>query len=80
MMLVTQYILGLKDELQGPVESQLPTSISLAYTYAFIHEAVLERQKKTGKSTNTKTQPFVPFCKDMKAATNSGEIWKDQQL
>jgi hypothetical protein len=42
-MLVTQYILGLKDELQGPVESQLPTSISLAYTYAFIHEAVLER-------------------------------------
>ncbi|KAM0849286.1 hypothetical protein ACQ4PT_053818 [Festuca glaucescens] len=80
MMLVTQFILGLKEELQGPVEAQLPMSVSMASTYAAIHEAVFERQKKSSKTPATRTQPYVPFRRDTRQPANSSEMWKAQQL
>ncbi|KAK1649759.1 hypothetical protein QYE76_067564 [Lolium multiflorum] len=82
MMLVTQFILGLKEELQGPVEAQLPSSVSMASTYATIHEAVFERQKKSGKAVATRPQSYGTYRKDNRPnnINNSGDMWKAQQL
>ena len=44
-MLVTQFMLGLKEEIRAAVEIQLPHTVLLAAEYALVQEAVLERQK-----------------------------------
>lgn len=44
-MLVTQFMLGLKEEIRSAVELQLPSTVLMAVEYALVQEAVLERQK-----------------------------------
>ena len=42
-MLVTRFVLGLKDELKPAVEIQLPTTVSKAAAYAKVQEGILSR-------------------------------------
>lgn len=46
-MLVTRFILGLKDEIRPAVEIQLPTTVAMAATYALVQEGVLDRMHQT---------------------------------
>lgn len=45
LMLVTRSVLGLKEELRAVVELQMPTSITMATTFACV-QGVLERTRK----------------------------------
>lgn len=80
MMIVTQYILGLKEELQGPVESQLPQTVTMAATLAGVHEGVFERQKKMGKTIVPRSPAYTPFRRDTNSAMSASDVWKAQQL
>lgn len=46
LMLVTRFVLGLKEDLRAAVELQMPTSVAMAATLAGVQEGVLERTKK----------------------------------
>lgn len=48
-MLVTHFVLGLKEELRAAVEMQLPTTIASAFEYALVHEALVGRAKQGKK-------------------------------
>uniref|UniRef100_A0ACD6AAU5 Uncharacterized protein n=1 Tax=Avena sativa TaxID=4498 RepID=A0ACD6AAU5_AVESA len=84
MMLVQQFILGLKEELRTTVEVQLPNSVAEAAAFAAVQEGVLERAKGVGKSTFKKH--LVGNGKDNSGVgsfTNKfekGELWKARQL
>lgn len=56
LMLVTQFILRLKEELRAAVEVQLPDSINKVATFAMVQEGVLDRAKKyVHKKSNTQS-------------------------
>lgn len=42
-MLVTQFILGLKEEIKAVVEIHMPENVSQAAAYALVQEGILER-------------------------------------
>lgn len=44
-LLVTQFILGLKEEIRSAVEIQLPLTVNTAAEYALVQETVLERNR-----------------------------------
>lgn len=74
VMLVTQFVLGLKVELRVVVEAHLPDSVQPATLLAQIHEGIAENTKAASK-------PYKPYQqRDGKPKFNSGEIWKAQQL
>lgn len=76
-MLVTRFVLGLKDELKAAVEIQLPDTVHKAAAYAKMQEEILSRQKQA-KTTTTR----VPFQR-AEARLNSlpaGDLWKARQL
>ena len=86
MMLVQQFILGLKEELRAAVEVQLPNSVAEAASFAAVQEAVLERSKgslskhyarKSNSNANKEeTTGSVPLHRRFE----KGEIWKAKQL
>lgn len=47
-MLVTQFVLGLKDELRAVVEIQIPESVSRVAIYANVQGGVFDRTKNVG--------------------------------
>lgn len=49
-LLVTQFVLGLKDDIRASVESQCPETVSKAAQLALIQEHILDRQKKNHPS------------------------------
>jgi hypothetical protein len=76
-MLVTRFVMGLKEELKPVVEIQLPNTVSEAAAYAKVQEEILGRQKLS--------EPYnsrVPFQRT-ESRTNSaqvGDLWKALQL
>lgn len=44
-MLVTIFMLGLKEELRAAVEIQMPTTVATVATLASVQEGVLENQE-----------------------------------
>lgn len=89
LMLVTRFVMGLKEELRAVVEIQMPTSVAMAATIAGVQEGVLERTRKflykgkgigmhtgVGKTDGTvKAKNYQPIQKFEK-----GELWKAKQL
>jgi hypothetical protein len=76
IMLVTQFVLGLRDDIRALVEAQLPDTVQRATLLAQVHEGLIE--------TKNAAKPAKPFqqhaWKDNKHKFASGEIWKAQQL
>jgi hypothetical protein len=76
IMLVTQFVLGLRDDIRALVEAQLPDTVQRATLLAQVHEGLIE--------TKNAAKPVKPFrqhaWKDNKHKFASGEIWKAQQL
>lgn len=71
-MLVTQFMLGLKEEIRATVEIQLPATVTIAVEYALVQEALLERAKQQA----TKTSKFSFH----KGSTTKGDYIGKSQL
>ena len=50
ILLVTQFVLGLRDELRVAVEAQLPDTVQKATLLAQVHEGLADNQKATTKA------------------------------
>jgi hypothetical protein len=70
-MLVSQFLLGLKDDLRQAVEMHLPTSISQAPTLADIQEHLSDKPKPHSKK-------FFALKSDNKTAGGSADLWKER--
>ena len=77
--LISQFILGLKEELRAAVEIQLPDTVTRAATLAVIQEGLLLRQKKTSYKLPSPKHPAVGKS-DPATSTTAGELWKARQL
>lgn len=82
-LLVTRFILGLKEELRAAVEMQMPQTVQAATQYALVQEALLARSKavtaKYNKSFATKGQAPRGDT-SVKMPYTAGDIWKARQL
>ena len=82
-MLVTQFILGLKEEIKGAVEIQLPTTVHKAAEYALVQESLLDRGKtvaaKQGRQFPVRS-PQGRYDPGKKPAFSAGDVWKARQL
>lgn len=82
-MLVTRFVLGLKEEIRQAVEMQLPQSVHMAAEYALVQEAILERNKhstpRAHKPFPTRTiQQRVEAAPRQQFAT--ADVWRARQL
>lgn len=83
-MLVTQFLLGLKEEIRSAVEIQLPQTVLLAAECALVQEAVLERHK----IQSTKVQKQLGSTKftaprqehSSRPQFAAGDLWRAKQL
>lgn len=81
LMLVTQFIAGLKDELKGAVECYMPESVTAAATIALVQEGVLSRARRQIETQLTAQQNHVPsHRKEARTNGHGPEVWKAQQL
>jgi hypothetical protein len=72
-MLVSQFLLGLKDDLRHSVEMHLPSSVAQVATLVAVQEHLQEKPKYYQKMTGTlKTDSKVQF--------GGNELWKARQL
>ncbi|XP_024311277.1 uncharacterized protein LOC112269252 [Brachypodium distachyon] len=86
LLVVTRFILGLKNELRAAVEVQLPETVAQAAQYASVQERVLERtrsfpQRETAKSYTSSTHK--PESSQRNTTSNkleTGHLWKATQL
>ena len=72
--LVSQFILGLKEELRYNVTAQQPTTVAQAYVAALAFESAGKLKK-----TFVKKDGFISKFGD-KGKVGTGELWKAQQL
>jgi hypothetical protein len=72
-MLVSQFLLGLKEDLRHVVEMHLPNSVSQAAILAYVQEHLTEKSKLVPKK-------FQAHKGDDKSAMHSSELWKAGQL
>jgi exonuclease VII large subunit len=72
MMMVSQIMLGLKDELRHTIEMQLPQSVAQAATLAEIQEHLNEKKPYQRK--------YVVVKPDSKSSFSNTELWKARQL
>lgn len=82
-MLVTQFVLGLKEELRAAVEMQLPTTVAHACEYALVQEALLDMAKQGSNRTfrsSTVTKPQSRPDQTPRSQLAAGDMWKARQL
>lgn len=89
-MLVTRFVLGLKEDLRAAVEIQMPTTVAMAATLAGVQEGVVERtcrkymhmSRNTGYSMNSGKTEGNRKGNDPNhtAIFEKGELWKAKQL
>lgn len=75
--LVTRFLMGLKEEIRGAVEIQLPNIVSEAAAYAVIQEEVVGRNKYGRPNTG---RTMVSKYGNKINSVPSGELWKARQL
>lgn len=66
MFFTPKYVMGLKEEIRGTVEAQLPATVQKASIIARIQQGVLERSKSKYSRTANHTKPYVPPKNDNK--------------
>lgn len=76
--LVTQFVLGLKNELRMNVEVQFPQTVAMAAQLALKYEGWQVRQSSGGKRfTTVKANPSLSI---KESGESQGELWKARQL
>ena len=82
--LVTQFILGLKDEIKAAVEIQLPATVHAATEYALVQETLIERGKAP-MQVNCAHRPLAVRNAYQKSEQGqkqftAEDVWKSRQL
>jgi hypothetical protein len=80
MFFTPKYVMGLKEEIRGTVEAQLPATVQKASITARIQQGVLERSKSKYSRTANHTKPYVPPKNDNKPPQHQSTLWRDRQL
>jgi hypothetical protein len=78
MMLISQFIMGLRDEIQHHVELMLLESIFKAAILASLHEHLLSSTRKLAKYSSSKGS-YPSFKSDTKATSSTTVIWQARQ-
>lgn len=73
-LLVSQFVKGLKHELRGTVESQLPDTVDRAALLAQVYQEVLARSKSGA------TWHHEPDSHPQRLKQGQADFWKDRQL
>lgn len=79
-MLVSQFIIGLKEDVRNAVEMQLPTTIQRAATLAQVQEQLLQRRKRGWNCSYSCQTSSSTSTTDGKHQFSSSELWKAKQL
>lgn len=81
---VSQFIKGLKSEIRGMVEAQVPETIERAILLALVQQEVLAYNKQHGQKQwpAARTEPAIPRQDSVKPALKlgQGDFWRDRQL
>lgn len=81
---VSQFIRGLKSEIRGLVESQIPETVERAILLALVQEEVLaDANRWTGKTYQHNRQEAAPAWPEQgkpSVKVGNGEFWRDRQL
>jgi hypothetical protein len=80
---IAQFIRGLKPELRGQVESQVPETLERAFLIARVQQEVLDETKSKGHRSmfqNRTTEAAKPDTAKPTLKLGTGEFWKDRQL
>lgn len=78
MFFTPQYIRGLKEEIRGTVEPQMPQTVQKASTIARIQQGMIERNKAKYNRANTQVRPYVPQKTEYKPPQQTSTLWKDR--
>lgn len=80
LFFVSQFIKGLKVELQGPVLAQVPTNLECAVLLAQIQEKVQEQHRARFTRLPGGRQSLVPTAGESKQAPATSSLWRERQL
>ena len=73
-----QYIRGLKEEIRGTVEPQMPQTEQKASNVARIQQGMIERNKTRYNWANNQIRPYAPPKADYKPLQQTSTLWKDR--
>jgi hypothetical protein len=79
MFFTQHYVNGLKEEIRGMVEAQMPTTVLRASILAKVQQGVLERAKPKYKQPYHQ-RPNTQFRFDSKPPQQQSLLWQDRQL
>lgn len=81
---VSQFIRGLKSEIRGAVEAQVPETVERAILLALVQQEVLADAKPWGQRQlpYARAEPVAPRIDAVKPALKlgNGDLWRDRQL
>ena len=80
MFFTHHYLMGLKDEVRGMVEAQMPPTVLKAATLAKVQQRVLERGKTRISKPSYTNRQYNQLKSDTKPQLQSSPLWKDRQL
>jgi hypothetical protein len=75
-----KYVMGLKEELRGTVEAQMPSTVLRASILAKVQQKVLDRSRPKYTRQNNLFKPYQVAKAENKQATPPTLLWKDRQL
>jgi len=80
MFFTPHYIRGLKEEIRGTVESQMPTTVHKASITAKVQQGVHDRNKARYQRNANQPKPYMPPRIENKPAPQPTSLWRDRQL
>jgi len=78
MFFTQHYVKGLKEEIRGMVEAQMPTTVLKASTLAKVQQKVIDRGKT--KYTRAPYQARTPHYNRLDTKIQTSNLWNDRQL
>jgi hypothetical protein len=75
-----KYVMGLKEELRGTVEAQMPTTVLRAFILAKVQQKVLDRNKAKYNRNPNQLRNYNATKPEVKPAAPRSLLWKDRQL
>jgi hypothetical protein len=80
MFYTPHYIRGLKEEIRGTVEAQMPTTIHKASIISRVQQGVVERSKARANRPQHQIRPYYQQKQDNKPPQQNTSLWQDRQL
>ena len=77
----TQFVKGLKSDIRGGVQCQVPDSVNRAILLARVQQQVLDNTKfRYSKPSVTGKAAVIPAKSDSKTTPATSSLWKERQL